>query len=53
MQDNKNTPGALGWLIALMDVANQLHPEVCHYSLSDERERMDVLVNKPPEERDP
>jgi hypothetical protein len=53
MQDSKNTPGALGWLITLMDVANQLHPEVCHYSLTDERERMDALVNKPPEKITP
>jgi pyruvate-formate lyase-activating enzyme len=42
--DSTYGSGPLGWIIGLLDTANLLHPEVCRYSLEEERKRIDNLI---------
>lgn len=42
--DSVFSSGDLGWLVSLMDVANILHPDVCKYSLENEKSRLERFI---------
>jgi len=42
LMDSDNITGDFGWLIGILDIANLLHPEVCNYSLEEEKKRLDM-----------
>ena len=45
VMDSIYTTGPLGWIIGLIDIANLLHPEVCGYSLEEEKTRMERVIH--------
>lgn len=47
VMDNEYSSGTLGWIIGLMDIANLLHPDICRYSLNEEKIRLDRAVIEP------
>ncbi|HTY14622.1 MAG TPA: radical SAM protein [Methanoregulaceae archaeon] len=46
LTEGMHATGSLGWIISLMDVANILHPEIFHYSLAEEKEKLDRAVTR-------